>query len=151
VTRPTVIGQAANFNICFQTTTLSSHAGVVMLKEFSDRLGVPLLLQGMEVKQRARGYDEAASILGLCWNAILGGDCLLDLNVLRGEIGTQQLLGVSSLIAPTTAGEFLRKFGIGEVTALRSILGALAQARLPQSLQRSDRVRAAVLLLGRRR
>jgi DDE family transposase len=136
VTRPTVIGQAANFNICFQTTTLSSQAGVVLLKEFSDRLGVPLLLQGLEVKQRARGYDEADSILGLCWNAILGGDCLLDLNVLRGDVGTQQLLGASSIIAPTTAGEFLRKFRIGEVTALRSILGAIAAQMRP--LQQSD-------------
>jgi hypothetical protein len=136
VTKPTVIGQAANFNICFQSTILSSHAGVALLKEFSDRLGVPLLLQGMKVKQRARGYSEAASILGLCWNAILGGDCLLDLNVLRGDDGTQQLLGVSSLIAPTTAGEFLRKFGIGEVTALRSILGAIAARVRP--LQQSD-------------
>lgn len=136
MTKPTVIGQAANFNICFQPTTLSSHAGVALLKEFSDRLGVPLLLQQMEVKQRARGYNEAASILGLCWNAILGGDCLLDLNVLRGEAGTQQLLGVSTIIAPTTAGEFLRKFTIGEVTALRSILGAIAARVRPW--QQSD-------------
>lgn len=136
MTKPTVIGQAANFNICFQSATLSSHAGVVLLKDFSQRLGVPLLLQSLRVKRRARGYNEAESILGLCWNAILGGDCLLDLNVLRGEAGTQQLLGVSSTIAPTTAGEFLRKFGIGEVTALRSILGAIAARVRP--LQQSD-------------
>jgi len=84
VTKPTVIGQAANFNICFQSTTLSSHAGVVLIKDFSERLGVPLMLQSLRVKRRARGYNEAESILGLCWNAILGGDCLLDLNVLRG-------------------------------------------------------------------
>jgi Transposase DDE domain group 1 len=131
VAKPTVIGQAANFNICFQSATLSSHAGVALLKDFSERPGVPLLLQSLRVKRRARGYNEPESILDLCWNAILGGDCLLDLNVLRCEAGTQQLPGVSSTIAPTTAGEFLRKFGIGEVTALRSILGTIAARARP--------------------
>jgi hypothetical protein len=136
VTIPTVIGQAAHFNICFQPATLSSQAGVVLLKEFSDRLGVPLLLEALAVKDRARGYSEAESILGLCWSAILGGDCLLDLNVLRGDAGTLRLLGLSSILAPTTAGEFLRKFGIGEVTSLRTVLSAIADRVRP--LQQSD-------------
>lgn len=128
---PTVIGQAAQFKICFQSITQSNHSGVVLLKEFSDRLGVAQLLKTLTVKERARGYDEAESILGLCWNAILGGDCLLDLDVLRGDAGTQQLLGVTSILAPTTAGEFLRKFGIGELTALRTTLSAIAERVRP--------------------
>lgn len=98
---PNVIGK---FKICFQATTLSNHAGIVRLKEFTDRLGLPLLLDSqLAVKERERGYTESQSILPLCWNLILGGDCPDDLDVLRGDVGTQALLGLESVIAPTTA------------------------------------------------
>ncbi|MCI0666150.1 MAG: hypothetical protein L0220_34285, partial [Acidobacteria bacterium] len=50
------------------------------------------------------------SVLALCWKLILGGEHLSDLEILRGDPGTQQMLGLESVIAPTTAGEFLRKF-----------------------------------------
>jgi hypothetical protein len=57
----------------------------------------------------ARKYPESESVLALCWNLILGGEHLSDLEVLRVDPGTQQMLGLESVIAPTTAGEFLRK------------------------------------------
>jgi Transposase DDE domain group 1 len=119
VNKETVIGKAGKFNICFQDITLASHAGVVLLKEMVDQLGIPELIdQEIEVKQRQRGYPESESILALCWNLILGGEHLSDLDVLRGDPGTQQLLGLASVIAPTTAGEFLRRFEIGDIQDL---------------------------------
>ena len=132
---PNVIGKAGKFKICFQATTLNKHAGIVRLKEFTDRLGLPLLLDSqLAVKERERGYTESQSILPLCWNLILGGDCPDDLDVLRGDVGTQALLGLESVIAPTTAGEFLRKFTIGDLSALRTLLGTLAERRRPLQL-----------------
>jgi hypothetical protein len=132
-----VIGKAGQFNIAFQETILSNHAGAVLIKEFTDRLGLELLINSqLEVKERERGYTESESILALCWNLILGGDCLDDLDVLRGDAGTQELLGLESVIAPTTAGEFLRKFSIGDLTALRTMLGKAAERMRP--LQMSD-------------
>jgi hypothetical protein len=46
---------------------------------------------------------------------------LSDLDVLRGEPGTQELLDVETILAPTTAGEFLRKFDIGDVHDLQRV------------------------------
>jgi Transposase DDE domain group 1 len=118
-----VIGKAGKFNICFRDITLASHAGIVLLKEMVDRFGVAELIDcEMGVKQRERGYKESESILSLCWNLILGGEHLSDLDVLRGDPGTQALLGLESVIAPTTAGEFLRKFSIGDICDLRRLL-----------------------------
>ncbi len=129
---PNIIGQAGKFKIAFQDATLSNHAGIVLLKEFTDRLGLPLLLDAqVQVKERERGYPESESVLALCWNLILGGDCLDDLDVLRGDLGTQKLLGLKSLMAPTTAGEFLRKFTIGDLTRLRTLLGEVAARMRP--------------------
>lgn len=129
---PNVVGKAGKFNICFQDSLLSNHAGVVLLKEFTDRLGLELLINAqLEVKERERGYTEAESVLALCWSQILGGEHLSDLNVLRGDAGTRALLGLESVIAPTTAGEFLRKFTIGDLTSLRTLLGAAAERMRP--------------------
>jgi Transposase DDE domain group 1 len=137
VNKETVIGKAGKFNICFQDITLASHAGVVLLKEMVDQLGIPELIdREIAVKQRQRGYRESESILALCWNLILGGEHLSDLDVLRGDAGTQQLLGLASVIAPTTAGELLRRFGIGDIQDLLRLLRLISERVRPS--QRSE-------------
>lgn len=71
------------------------------------------------VKTRARGYSEAEAVMGLVYNLVAGGDTLSDLEVLRGDPGTKELLEVEEIIAPTTAGEHLRKFSIGDIGDLQ--------------------------------
>ncbi len=77
--------------------------------------------EALKVKQRERGYRESELVMGLVNNLVVGGDCLLDLEVLRGDPRTQALLGVTDVLAPTTAGEFLRKFDIGDIHDLRRV------------------------------
>lgn len=135
----TVIGKAFNFNVCFRNVTLTAHAGVVLLRDFVAKLALPQLLDSqVAVKDRERGYPESENILSLCWNAILGGDCLRDLDVLRGDAGLAELIGVASVMAPTTAGEFLRQFQMGDLCALRRALRLAAERVRP--LQSADRV-----------
>ena len=111
-----VIGAAANFKIGFANTTLSSQAGAVLMKDFISRLSVAQTLdRQIEVKERERGYSVSESILGLAFNLMLGGDCLDDLDVLRGDPGTIAIFGVKNIIAPRTAGDFLRRFQIGSL------------------------------------
>ena len=115
-----VIGRVGKFNISFRETTLSSHAGMVLVKEFASALAVPQVINDeLSVKSRARGYPEAEAVMGLVYNLVAGGDTLSDLEVLRGDPGTKQLLGVEKIMAPTTAGEHLRKFSIGDIRDLQ--------------------------------
>ena len=79
-----------------------------------------LLDEELQVKTRERGYGEGQAISGLVYNLILGGAHLSDLDVLRGDPGTQELLEAETILAPTTAGEFLRKFDIGDVHDLHA-------------------------------
>lgn len=128
----TVVGKANNFNICFSDITLASHAGIVLIKEMADRLHIPELIdREIRVKQRERGYTESESLLSLCWSLIVGGEHLSDLNVLRGDPGTQQLLGLETVIAPTTAGEFLRKFELGDLRDLQRLLRLISDQVRP--------------------
>jgi len=110
------------FNICFRPEQLTSHAGTVLLHDFVKRLGMEKLLdEELHVKTRERGYGESEAIKGLVYNMILGGEHLSDLEVLRGDSGTQALLNAEGILAPTTAGEFLRKFDIGDVHDLQRV------------------------------
>jgi hypothetical protein len=133
------LGTACQFTICARREPLTAHAGIVLLRAFLEQLGVgPLLNDNLHLKRRERGYPEAENVLSLCWNSLLGGDCLLDLNVLRGDPALPTLLGVDSILAPTTAGEFLRAFTLGDLWDLQRVLRCLAARMRPQ--QTSTRV-----------
>jgi Transposase DDE domain group 1 len=116
VNRQKVVGKVGKFNICFRSEPLTSHAGTVLLHAFVQRLGMEKRRdEELHVQTRARGYGESEAIKGLVYNMSLGGEHLSDLEVLRGDPGTQELRNAKGGLAPTTAGEFLRKLDIGEV------------------------------------
>ena len=87
--------------------------------------------QELNLKQRERGYSVSESIFSLVFNLILGGDCLDDLDVLRGDPGTSALPGVEKIIAPRTAGDFLRRFRIGEISDFQRALRLIADKVRP--------------------
>lgn len=117
-----VVGKVGKFNICFRPEQLTSHAGTVLVQDFAQRLGVEDILDAeLQVKTRARGYAESEAVRGLIYNLLLGGEHLSDVEVLRGDPGTQELLDAQGILAPTTAGEFLRKFAIGDVHDLQRV------------------------------
>jgi hypothetical protein len=127
-----VVGKVGKFNICFRKEQLTSHAGTVLLHDFAQRLGLARLLdEELRVKVRKRGYGEGQAISGLVYNLILGGEHLSDLEVLRGDPGTHELLEAETILAPTTAGEFLRKFDIGDVQDLQRVHWQLQQQVRP--------------------
>jgi len=133
VSAKSIVGKVGKFNICFRDIYLSSHGGMVLLQEFIEQLGVAEVLDTeLKVKRRERGYSESESVLGLAHNVILGGECLSDLNVMRGDPGTQHLIGAERLIAPTTAGEFLRKFDIGDIHDTRRVNKRLQERVRPK-------------------
>jgi len=141
VNKGKVIGKAGKFNICFRNDQLSSHAGMILIKEFAEQIGVEKIIEEeLAVKSRERGYSEGESVMGLAYNMIIGGECLSDLNVLRGDKGTEELLGVESIIAPTTAGEYLRKFDIGDILDL-----SRANDRLQQQVRAKQKSRVCTM------
>jgi len=112
----TVVGKAGKFNIAFRAAKLTSHAGAVLFKDFVRRLGVAQTYDAeVSVKQRARGYPESQFILAACTSLVLGGACVDDLQVLRGDPGTKALLEVDEIPSPQAMGEFLKRFGIGDI------------------------------------
>jgi hypothetical protein len=132
-----LIGRLGKFNVISRKDCFTSHAGMLLVKEFADHLGVTdLINKELKVKQRLRGYSDAEAVLGLVYNTVVGGDCLLDLEVLRGDPGTRELIGLQDVIAPTSAGEHLRKFDIGDIHDLQRVNHLLQQQVRP--MQQSE-------------
>jgi Transposase DDE domain group 1 len=127
-----VMGKVGKFKVCFRDEQLTSHAGVVLVHELATRLGVEQIVdEELQVKQRERGYTEGQAIGALVQNLLLGGECLSDLEVLRGEPGTQELLAQETILAPRTAGEFLHKFEMGDIRDLQRVNLRLQQRIRP--------------------
>jgi hypothetical protein len=137
VNKENVVNQVGKFNVELGNLSLSSRSGMVLVRDFIDRFAVADIIDAeISIKQRRRGYSESETLLGLIYNLIAGGECLDDLEVLRGDGGTLQLLGVESLLAPTAAGDALRKFDIGSIHDLQRVNNHLQQKARPR--QKAD-------------
>ena len=119
-----VTGRSALVRVAASSQQLTSHAGLVLVRELADRLGVAGLLDRVTVKKRRRGYLPSQVILGLCETLIAGGECLDDVAVLRGDSAQARLRG-HGLPEPTTLGRFLRRFSLGHIGQLNRALEEL--------------------------
>ena len=119
-----VTERSALVEIAASTQRLTSHAGLVLVRELAGRLGAGELLDRVRVKKRSRGYSPAQAILGLCEMLIAGGECLDDVALLRAD-SAQELLRGHGLPESTTLGRFLRRFSLGHIAQLNRALDEL--------------------------
>jgi Transposase DDE domain group 1 len=122
--RVKVTERSALVRVAASTQQVTAHAGLVLVRELAERLGVGRLLDGVTVKKRRRGYSPSQAILGLCETLIAGGECLDDVVVLRSD-SAQELLRGHGLPEPTTLGRFLRRFTLGHIGQLNRALDEL--------------------------
>ena len=127
-------GRSALVQVASSTQRMTAHAGLVLVRELADRLGVGELLDRVAVKKRRRGYSPAQAILALCETLIAGGECLDDVALLRAD-AAQELLRGHGLPEPTTLGRFLRRFTLGHLGQLNRALDQLF-ARVHPLLER---------------
>lgn len=119
-----VTDRSALVHIAASSQQITSHAGLVLVRELAGRLGLAELLDGITVKKRRRGYSPAQAILALCETLIVGGECLDDAALLRAD-SAQELLRGHQIPAPSTLGRFLARFNLGHVQQLNRALDRL--------------------------
>lgn len=132
--RVKLAGRSALVRVAPSTQQLTAHAGLVLVRELAERLGVGELLDRVTVKKRARGYSPSQLILALCETLIAGGECLDDAALLRADAAQEQLRG-HAVPDPTTLGRFLASFNLGHIHQLDRALDELF-ARLHPLLER---------------
>jgi len=131
-----VTERSALVQVAASTQQITAHAGLVLVRELAQRLGLLGLLDGVTVKRRRRGYSPAQAILALCETLIAGGECLDDVALLRAD-AAQQLLRGHTLPDPTTLGRFLARFNLGHIGQLNRALDRLF-ARVHPLLERTQ-------------
>jgi hypothetical protein len=100
-----------------------------LVTDLAGKLGVLSGLRHCTVKKRRRGIPVVDFVMSLVNNFLIGGDSLTDLEVLRQEGATRSHLYDLEVPAPTTAGEFLRKFASGHIKQLEGVIrGTLLNA-----------------------
>jgi Transposase DDE domain group 1 len=67
-------------------------------------------------------YHESDHILNLTYNILVGGTTLSDLELLRNDEIYLGALGVQRIPDPTTAGDFLRRFEVGDITTVMTVI-----------------------------
>jgi hypothetical protein len=106
------------------TQQITAHAGLVLVRELWEVLGIGELLDRITVKKRRRGYGPSHQLLALCETLIAGGECLDDAAMLRAD-GCQERLRGHAVPDPTTLGRFLRRFNLGHIRQLNAALDGL--------------------------
>jgi hypothetical protein len=87
------------------------------------RLGLAEALdRDLHLLQRHLPYFESDHVLSLAYNFLAGGKNLQDLELLRTNETYLDALGAPRIPDPTTAGDFLRRFGAPDIDTLMTIL-----------------------------
>lgn len=101
---------------------ITSFSGLKFVADLSRRLGIISGLGKLTVKKRRRGIPTPDFIMSFVNNFLVGGSNLADLEALRSEKATRSNLYDLAVPAPTTAGEFLRKFTAGHIKQVEHVI-----------------------------
>jgi hypothetical protein len=76
----------------------------------------------LSLLKRHTPYHESDHVLNLTYNILAGGTTLADLELLRNDEVYLDALGAQRIPDPTTAGDFLRRFGLEDITTLMRLI-----------------------------
>ncbi len=111
-----------------ERTRVLRYGGLGVFHLMASQLKLPETInQHVQVLKRHLPYFESDHILSLCYNYLTGGKTLEDLNRLREHEVYLDALDLERVPAPSTAGDFLRRF---DEAAILKLQQALNQVRV---------------------
>ncbi len=97
----------------------TAYGGLSLAAALIRNLGVPDALdEALSLLQSHRPFTESDHVLTHVYNLFLGGTCIEDIGYLQGSEPVRRMLGAVRIPDPTTAGDFLRRFDAGSLSAL---------------------------------
>lgn len=105
-----------------------SYGGIGAIHTLVKKLGlVAELDQGVELLKRHLPYHESDHVLNICYNAMLGGKRLEDIELRRNDEAFLDGLGAQRIPDPTTSGDFTRRFAEADIVTMMERINATRQ------------------------
>ncbi|MGH3848847.1 MAG: IS1380 family transposase, partial [Pseudonocardiaceae bacterium] len=141
--RPMLAGRDVSYAVSGKATALSC-GGIGLVHEMVRSIGLAEAIdRTVQVFKRHFPYHESDHVLNLAYNIMAGGTCIEDIELLRQNEGYLDALGAFRIPDPTTAGDFLRRFGEGEIAGLTDAIHA-TQSVVWKRLPRKERELALI-------
>ncbi len=106
-----------------EKTKAISHGGIGAIHRVVNKVGlVKRLNDDIKLLKIHRPYHESDHILNIAYNVLCGGSRLEDIELRRNDRVFLDALGAESVPDPTTAGDFCRRFGEDDITALMTAI-----------------------------
>jgi hypothetical protein len=120
---------------------MTCYGGLVLAQQCVRRLRIASQIDAaLPLFKRHLPYHESDHVLALAYTLYADGTCLEDQAALQGSEAVRRLMGACRIPDPTTAGDFLRRFGAADVAALGRVIDDV-QAHVWQRLPRRARRR----------
>jgi len=94
---------------------------------------------GLHLLKKHLPYHESNHVLNIAYNALAGGTCLDDIELLRNNEAFLDALGAQRIPDPTTAGDFSQRFSEHDVLALMDAINARRPGLWRRRLSREER------------
>jgi hypothetical protein len=100
-----------------------SCGGIGVIHTLAKRIGlVKEIDKRLHLLKRHLPYHESDHVLNMAYSVLAGGEGFEDIELLRQDEGWMDALGAEIIPGPTTAGDFVRRFGEGEVMTLMEVI-----------------------------
>ena len=114
-----------------------SSGGLGLIVQLVKRLKVAERIdERVRVLKRHLPYRESDHVLNLIYNVMSGGVCLQDVKSRREDVSYLESVGARKIPAPSTEGDFLRRFKQEDVLALQEAFNESHQGNSPTSVTR---------------
>jgi hypothetical protein len=118
-------------NICYDVDDRNrgiANGGIGIIHQLVKKIGLADEIDScLELLKRHVPYHESDHVLNISYNILCGGHCLQDIELLRNDDAWLDALGAKIIPAPTTAGDFLRRFSKDDIIELMEVKNAIRQ------------------------
>ena len=137
--RPMFTARNITYEMADRTTAISC-GGIGAFHMLSVNSGlVKRIDAAVELLKKHLPYHESDHVLNMAYNALAGGTCLDDLELLRNDENYMDALGAQRIPDPTTAGDFTRRFSAEDVMALQNAINQIRPGLWKKRLSRKER------------
>jgi hypothetical protein len=120
-----------------QRSDLTPYGGLGLAHQLACRLGVAREIdQRLSLLERHKLYHESDHVLTHALNLVSGATAIEDIRNLQQSAAICCLLGADSIPAPSTAGDFLRRFGAKDLADFQAAIDAVRErswSQVPRS------------------